>query len=123
MKNCRMESFKVLRMFGILMLLFSPPLVFAYIECTTVAQLFSSCSIFIRYGTPDPIPGSPCCDAMSGLSIISNSGNNKQPVCRCVLGLIENYGPNSTAIGVLPGLCGISLGFTILPNSDCIMPF
>ncbi|KAI5400529.1 hypothetical protein KIW84_065422 [Lathyrus oleraceus] len=69
-----MGSFKVLRMFGILMLLFSPPLVFAYIECTTVAQLFSSCSIFIRYGTPDPIPGSPCCDAMSGLSIISNSG-------------------------------------------------
>ncbi|CAI8604533.1 unnamed protein product [Vicia faba] len=121
MKHRTMGSYKVLRTIGILMLflLFSPPLVFANIECSTVAQLFSSCSIFISYGTPDPIPGSSCCDAMSGLSIISDSGNNKQSVCRCIVRLIQNYSTNATAIGLLPGLCGISLGFTIIPNSDC----
>ncbi|XP_058769770.1 putative non-specific lipid-transfer protein 14 [Vicia villosa] len=123
MKYCTMGSYKVLGIIGILMLLFSPPLVFASIECSIVAQLFSSCSTFIRYGTPNPVPGSPCCNAMSGLSIISDSGKNKQSVCRCIVRLIQNYSSNATAIGILPGFCGISLGFTIIRNSDCIVPY
>lgn len=101
------------------MLLSSAPFVFAYIECSTVSQLFAACSVFITYGSPDPIPGSPCCDAMSGLSIIANSGDNRHSVCRCLMGLIETYKPSATAIGTLPGLCGISLGFTIDPTADC----
>jgi len=122
MELSTIRSYKVLRIIGILMLLSSPPFVFAYIECPTVSQLFSPCSVFINYGTPDPSPGSPCCDAMSGLSIIANSGGgNKQSVCRCVMSLIQNYSQNATAIGTLPGLCGISLGFTIIPNSNCLV--
>lgn len=114
-----MERYKAMRIIGVLMLLSSASFVFAYIECSTVSQLFAACSVFIAYGSPDPIPGSPCCDAMSGLSIIANSGDNRHSVCRCLMGLIETYKPNATAIGTLPGLCGISLGFTIDPNADC----
>lgn len=115
-----MGSYKALRIIGVVMLLSSAPYVSAYIECSTVSQLFSACSIFITYGSPDPIPGSPCCDAMSGLRIIANSGDdNRQSVCRCLLGLIQTNSPNATAIGTLPGLCGISLGFTIDPNTYC----
>ncbi|XP_045808316.1 putative non-specific lipid-transfer protein 14 [Trifolium pratense] len=122
MELCTNGSYKLLRIIGILMLLLSSaPFVLAYIECSTVSQLFSACSIFISYGTPDPIPGSPCCDAMLGLSIIANSGDNKQSVCRCIMGLLQNYSTNATAIGTLPGLCGISLGFTIIPNPQCIL--
>ena len=114
-----MGSYKAMRIIGVLMLLSYAPFVSAVIDCPIVNQLFSACSIFITYGSPDPIPGTPCCDAMSGLNIIANSGDNRQSVCRCLMGLIETYNPNATAIGTLPGLCGISLGFTIDPNTDC----
>nr|KYP74900.1 Putative non-specific lipid-transfer protein 14 [Cajanus cajan] len=104
---------------GLLMLLSSAPFVCAFIECSTITQFFSACSIFITYGSPDPIPGSPCCDAMSGVKNIANSGDNRQYVCRCLMGLIDAFSPNATAIATLPGLCGISLGFIIAPNTDC----
>ncbi|TKY51270.1 putative non-specific lipid-transfer protein 14 [Spatholobus suberectus] len=114
-----MGSYKALRIIGLLMLLSSAPFVSAFIECSTITQLFSACSIFITYGSPDPIPGSPCCDAMSSLNNIANTDNNRQYVCRCFMGLIDTYSPNATAIGTLPGLCGVSLGFIIDPNTNC----
>lgn len=120
MELCTMGSYKALRIIGVVILLSSAPFASAVIECSTVTQLFSACSTFITYGSPDPIPGSPCCDAMSGLNMIANTGdNNRQSVCRCLMGLINTYNPNATAIGTLPGFCGISLGFTIDPNTDC----
>ncbi|XP_061359807.1 putative non-specific lipid-transfer protein 14 [Gastrolobium bilobum] len=121
MELCTMGRYKALRIIGVLILLSSASFVCAFIECSTVTQLFSACSIFVTYGSPDPIPGSPCCDALSGLNIISNSGDNKQYVCKCLMGMIDTYNPNATAIGTLPGLCGISLGFTIDPNTDCTL--
>lgn len=120
MELCTMGSYyKALRIIGLLMLLSSAPFVSSFIECTTISQLFSACSTFITYGSPDPIPGSPCCDAMYGLNNISNTADNRPYVCRCLMGLIDTFSPNATAIGILPGLCGITLGFIIAPNTDC----
>ncbi|CAJ1977091.1 unnamed protein product [Sphenostylis stenocarpa] len=56
---------------------------------------------------------------MFGVSNIANTGDNRQYVCRCLMDLIDTLSPNSTAIGILPGLCGVSLGFHIHPNTDC----
>ncbi|XP_015941383.1 putative non-specific lipid-transfer protein 14 [Arachis duranensis] len=116
-----MESYKAMIILLAVMLMSYVPFAPAVIDCPIVNQLFSACSIFITYGSPDPMPGTPCCDAMSGLNIIANanSGDNRQSVCRCLMGLIETYNPNATAIGTLPGLCGVSLGFTIDPNTNC----
>ncbi|XP_027364719.1 putative non-specific lipid-transfer protein 14 [Abrus precatorius] len=122
MELCTMGSYKAVRIIGVVMLLSWAPTVYAFIECSTVTQYFSACSIFITYGSPDPIPGSPCCDAMSGLKTIANIGDNRHYVCRCLMGLIDTFNPNATAIGILPGLCGISLGFIIGPNIDCKFP-
>ncbi|RDX62879.1 putative non-specific lipid-transfer protein 14, partial [Mucuna pruriens] len=97
-----MGGYKALRIIGVLMLLSWAPFVSAFIECSTISQLFSACTVFINYGSPDPIPGSPCCDAMSGLHNIANSGDNRPYVCRCLMGLIDTYSPNATAIGTLP---------------------
>ncbi|XP_073309648.1 putative non-specific lipid-transfer protein 14 [Primulina huaijiensis] len=88
-------------------------------DCTTVTSLVSACSSFVTYGSPDPIPGSPCCVAMTSLNNLADSGDNIRTVCRCVMELISNYSPNATAIATLPGFCGVSLGFTIDPNTDC----
>ncbi|KAJ4706077.1 Non-specific lipid-transfer protein [Melia azedarach] len=88
-------------------------------DCTTVTTLISSCSTFISDGSPDPFPGSPCCEAMTSLNLISNSTDNRPFVCRCLMGLINTYTPNATAIATLPGFCGVSLGFTVDPNTDC----
>lgn len=88
-------------------------------ECTTVTALVSSCSSFVTLGSPDPIPGSPCCVAMTTLNQLASSGDNRRSVCRCVMDLINSNTPNATAIATLPGFCGVSLGFTIDPNTDC----
>ncbi|XP_073291080.1 putative non-specific lipid-transfer protein 14 [Primulina huaijiensis] len=88
-------------------------------DCTIVTSLVSACSSFVTYGSPDPIPGSPCCVAMTSLNNLADSGDNIRTVCRCLMELISTYSPNATAIATLPGFCGVSLGFTIDPNTDC----
>ncbi|XP_073122430.1 putative non-specific lipid-transfer protein 14 isoform X2 [Henckelia pumila] len=88
-------------------------------DCTIVTSLVSACSSFVTYGSPDPIPGSPCCVAMTSLNNLADSGDNIRTVCRCLMDLITTYSPNATAIATLPGFCGVSLGFTIDPNTDC----
>ncbi|XWS37783.1 hypothetical protein CRYUN_Cryun19dG0074700 [Craigia yunnanensis] len=70
------------------------------------AGLISAFSTFITYGSPDPYPGSPCCDAVTNLNLIADSTNNSSSVCGlcgCLMGLITTYNPNSTAIATLPG--------------------
>nr|GMC61968.1 putative non-specific lipid-transfer protein 14 [Ipomoea batatas] len=89
------------------------------IDCATVKALVSACSSFVMYGSPDPIPGSPCCVAMLSLSNLADSTDNRQIVCRCVMDLITTYNPNATSIATLPGFCGVSIGFIIDPNTDC----
>ncbi|TXG70861.1 hypothetical protein EZV62_005796 [Acer yangbiense] len=89
------------------------------IDCATVTTLLSSCTTFITYGTPDPIPGSPCCDAMFSLNLAADSTDSRRFICRCLMGLITTYNPNATAIATLPGFCGVTLGFTVDPNTDC----
>ncbi|OVA14131.1 Plant lipid transfer protein/Par allergen [Macleaya cordata] len=91
----------------------------ANIECSTVTVLVATCSNFITYGAPEPTPGSPCCDALLSLNNLADSTDNRISVCRCLMGLVTTYNPNTTAITALPGFCGISLGFTIDPNTAC----
>ncbi|KAJ7975674.1 Non-specific lipid-transfer protein [Quillaja saponaria] len=115
-----MERGKALYIIGLLLLISTAiTLVSAVVDCTIVTQLISVCSTFITYGSPNPIQGSSCCDAMGGLNIVANSANNRQSLCRCLMGLITTYNSNATAIGTLPGFCGVYLGFTIAPNTDC----
>ncbi|CAI9295677.1 unnamed protein product [Lactuca saligna] len=91
----------------------------ATVDCVTVTTLVSTCSAFVQYGTPDPYPGSPCCDAVASLNNLGDSEENRRSLCMCLMGVITTYNPNATAIATLPGFCGVSLGFTIDPNTDC----
>ncbi|KAL9338484.1 hypothetical protein Peur_070253 [Populus x canadensis] len=75
----------------------------ADVDCTTVAGFITACSTFITHGTPDPLPGSPCCDSMMSLNVIAVSGNNRR----------------SIFIATFPGFCGVNLGFVLDPNTDC----
>ncbi|GAB2294049.1 hypothetical protein Dimus_028265 [Dionaea muscipula] len=93
--------------------------VVATVDCTTVTQMLSTCSTFITYGSPDPIPGSPCCDAVSSLNNLGNLAEDRRSVCHCFMGLVATYNPSSTALATLPGFCGVSLGFVVEPNTDC----
>ncbi|KAK3403873.1 hypothetical protein EUGRSUZ_K00232 [Eucalyptus grandis] len=91
----------------------------AAVDCATVRALVSTCSAFIAYGTPDPYPGTPCCDAMTTLNMVAEPLEDRRAVCSCLMGLINAYSPNATAIATLAGFCGVSLGFSISPNTDC----
>ncbi|CAI9767655.1 unnamed protein product [Fraxinus pennsylvanica] len=91
----------------------------AVVDCTTITALISACSSFVTYGVPDPVPGSPCCIAMTSLNSMADTSDNRRGVCWCLMDLITTYNPNATAIATLPGFCGVYLGFTIDPNTDC----
>ncbi|KDP22314.1 hypothetical protein JCGZ_26145 [Jatropha curcas] len=112
-----MEAKKV--KIGLVMLLSLAAVEATNIDCATVTAFLSACSTFISYGSPDPLPGSPCCESMTSLNLIAQSGDNKRSVCRCFMGLIAAYNPFATTIATLPGFCGISLGFIVGPNADC----
>lgn len=89
------------------------------IDCSTVLTLVSSCTEYITYGVPSPAAGTACCNAVASLHTIANSADNRRSACSCLMAIITTYNPNATAVGRLPGLCGISLGFTVDPNTDC----
>ncbi|CAA3001688.1 putative non-specific lipid-transfer protein 14 [Olea europaea var. sylvestris] len=88
-------------------------------DCSTVTALVSSCSSFIASGSLDSFLGSPCCVAMTSLSNLADPGYNRRAVCWCLMELITTNNLNAPAIAALPGLCGVSLGFTIDPYTDC----
>lgn len=104
---------------GVVLLLAWFANVSAAADCATVIDLLSACSSFVLHGYPDPYPESPCCTAISSLSRLSDSFDSRFDVCRCLMSAIATYNPNATAIATLPGFCGVSLGFTIHPNTDC----
>lgn len=90
------------------------------IECSSMTALVSTCYAFITYGSPDPSPGSPCCNAMESLKVLSDpTVENRRFACRCLMSLISTYNPNAYALATLPDFCQISLGFSIDPNTDC----
>ncbi|KAJ4956377.1 hypothetical protein NE237_013160 [Protea cynaroides] len=88
-------------------------------DCTRVTTLLSTCSRFISSGRPDPVPGSPCCNYLVSLKNLAESTSNQVLLCRCFMGLIVAYNTNATAIATIPGFCGVFLGFTVDPNTDC----
>ncbi|XP_077242584.1 putative non-specific lipid-transfer protein 14 [Tasmannia lanceolata] len=106
-------------MMGVVMLLSCGASAISTVECSTVTSLISNCSDFVTHGSPDPAVGSPCCNAVLSLNKIGNTVDNRRSVCSCLMGLIATYNPNATAMATLPSLCGISLGFTIEPTTDC----
>ncbi|OWM75635.1 hypothetical protein CDL15_Pgr021800 [Punica granatum] len=106
-------------MVAFLMLLAVPAEPQPLTDCSTVMALISMCSTYITYGTPEPLPGTPCCDAMTTLNMIAGAESTTCTVCRCLMGLIASYSPNASAIASLSGLCGVSLGFDITPTTDC----
>lgn len=117
----KMESHKTLTAISISILLWLGLAIWASaeVDCTTVTTLISSCSSFIVHGFPDPMPGSPCCEGVNSLNVIADTADNKQSVCRCLMGLISTYHTNATAIATVPGFCGVALGFVIDPTTDC----
>ncbi|XP_010278616.1 PREDICTED: putative non-specific lipid-transfer protein 14 [Nelumbo nucifera] len=120
MESCNRKACKAWLMGTLILFSSCATLVAGTIDCGIVTTLVSTCTNFITYGSPDPFPGSPCCDSILALDHMADSStNNRQSVCRCLMSLISPYNPNSTAIATLPGLCGISLGFTIDPNTNC----
>ncbi|KAG8390300.1 hypothetical protein BUALT_Bualt01G0069200 [Buddleja alternifolia] len=113
--SCLTTAFAI----GVAVILISRFPVASAADCPTVTALVSACATFVNYGSPDPMPGSPCCVAMTSLNNLADSGDNRRTVCRCLMEMITTYNPNATAIATLPGFCGVSLGFTIDPNTDC----
>ncbi|CAN6484925.1 unnamed protein product [Victoria cruziana] len=93
----------------------------ADIDCNTVASLASSCWNYVMYGFPAPAVDSPCCNALGSLHNIVSGPEDRRSVCRCLVGLMNTYSPNATAVDGLPSLCQVPLGIPMNPRVNCDM--
>lgn len=95
----------------------------ASLDCGTVTSLLAGCAAFVRRGAeagPVPAPGTPCCEGVADLYAVAvDSADNWRSVCGCMTGLVRQYRSNASAIALLPGLCGFSLGFTTHAVTYC----
>jgi hypothetical protein len=104
----------------LLLVIYSMKETTATVDCTTVISLISGCSNFVEFGDPEPALGTPCCEGVTNMyKVASDSIENMRSTCNCMMGFITMYNPNATAVARLPGLCGVSLGFTIDPATAC----
>ncbi|CAN6484863.1 unnamed protein product [Victoria cruziana] len=91
-------------------------------DCSSVLFLVSNCSGFVMRGFPRPTPASPCCNALVTLQGMVNVVEDRKGVCRCLVGLISMYRPNPRTVAALPSLCQVSLGFPVVPLTNCDLP-
>ncbi|KAI4378136.1 hypothetical protein MLD38_015661 [Melastoma candidum] len=92
----------------------------AQTDCSTITALVFTCSIYIADETLVPVQGTPCCDAMTTLYLLSREPPvNRRIICSCFMDLIHAHNSSVSMIAALPGICGFSLGFMISAYTDC----
>lgn len=90
-------------------------------DCSTATAVVSTCSPYIGYGTPEPLPGTPCCDATTALSTIAPEEHMDGHIaCRCLMGLITSCSPNASDIAALPAFCSVPVPPDSLPVSPSL---
>ncbi|EPS68587.1 non-specific lipid-transfer protein [Genlisea aurea] len=85
------------------------------IVCTDVTRYLIPCIGFL---TGSGSIG-PCCGGVSGLYNAARSTPDKQTVCNCLKNLAQAYPSIAGRAAGLPGQCGVQIGYSIDPHTDC----
>ncbi|XP_052170937.1 non-specific lipid-transfer protein 1-like [Diospyros lotus] len=102
----------------VLMLVLSPASE-AALACSDVMKDLRPCAGYLQSGSGQP--PAACCAGVSALASAASSTADKQAACTCIQNVAKNanLNINVTLAKALPGNCGIKLGFTVDPNTDC----
>ncbi|KAK3227494.1 hypothetical protein Dsin_007356 [Dipteronia sinensis] len=87
------------------------------ITCGQVVSAISPCINYIR-GIGPLIPA--CCNGVRGLNEAARTTPDRQQACGCLKSNSAVIsGINYSLASGLPGKCGVSIPYTISPNTDC----
>ncbi|RHN46672.1 putative plant lipid transfer protein/Par allergen [Medicago truncatula] len=99
-------------------LVLSIPLANAVITCPDADITLKSCLPYVAH--PTQWPPLECCTAVLGLTARAVTREDRQAVCKCLLGLMNGIpGLDLTAFAAVPILCAANIGYIIRPNMDC----
>ncbi|KAL1813653.1 hypothetical protein ACET3Z_023718 [Daucus carota] len=103
--------------FLLAMLIHRPALIQGLINCNQVKLSLNDCGEFVKLSKG---PRASCCRALKRLNNTYRSTADRRDVCNCIK---REVGSSSKVIyrnvALLPGKCGVRLGYTISPSIDC----
>ncbi|KAI9153001.1 hypothetical protein LWI28_004263 [Acer negundo] len=86
------------------------------ITCGQVASNISPCLGYIRATSPlTPT----CCNGVRSLNGAARTTPDRQQACQCLKSFASGISINYNLASGLPGKCGVSIPYTISPNTDC----
>ncbi|XP_042515831.1 non-specific lipid-transfer protein 1-like [Macadamia integrifolia] len=102
---------------ALMLLLLLVPTSEAVIACSDVVKDLTPCLNYIVSGSGKPSVS--CCSGASKLAAAASTTADKRAACNCIQSTAKQININAAAAKALPGSCGISLPFTVSPNTDC----
>ncbi|KAL8196113.1 hypothetical protein R6Q57_025113 [Mikania cordata] len=88
-----------------------------YVEAITCGQVNSYLVPCLPYLTKGGTPTSACCSGVKSLKDAAKTTVDRQTICTCLKksssGINAGYAKN------LPGLCHVTIPYTISPSTDC----
>ncbi|GLT74778.1 hypothetical protein SLA2020_465540 [Shorea laevis] len=87
------------------------------ITCGQVSSSLAQCLNYIK-GSGTLPPG--CCSGVKSLNAAAKTTADRKTACNCLKTLASSVsGINYSIAAGLPGKCGVSIPYSISPNTDC----
>uniref|UniRef100_A0A803MHX6 Non-specific lipid-transfer protein n=1 Tax=Chenopodium quinoa TaxID=63459 RepID=A0A803MHX6_CHEQI len=89
----------------------------AALTCSTVTKDIAQCISYLKGGDS---PSDACCSGVKTLKSLASTPEDKKTACNCLKTAAASVsGLDATKAAALPGKCGVSIPYSISPQTDC----
>ncbi|KMT00369.1 hypothetical protein BVRB_9g216770 [Beta vulgaris subsp. vulgaris] len=89
----------------------------AAMSCGTVTKNIAQCITYLKGGDS---PSKGCCDGVTTLKNLASTPADKKTACACLKSAAASIkGLDEKKAAGLPDKCGVSISYSISPNTDC----
>ncbi|XP_028799771.1 non-specific lipid-transfer protein 8 [Neltuma alba] len=89
----------------------------AAISCSDVVKDLRPCVSYLSGGSGKPPPA--CCSGAKSLASAASTTADRKTACNCIKSSAKSLTIKSQLAQSLPSNCGISIPFSISPDTDC----
>ncbi|KAK9734257.1 hypothetical protein RND81_04G126700 [Saponaria officinalis] len=93
----------------------------AAVSCTDVDKNLKPCVQHLQSGAgSQATPPADCCAGVKSVKSLADTTGEHKAVCQCMKGIAAKVtGINYDLAAKLPNHCGVTMSYTINPNTDC----
>ncbi|KAL2899904.1 IWF1': Non-specific lipid-transfer protein [Bienertia sinuspersici] len=89
----------------------------AAMSCGTVTKNIAPCIAYLKGGSG---PSAACCSGVKALNSLAATPADKKTACSCLKSAASSMkGLDQKKAAGLPGSCGVSIPYSISPQTDC----